>query len=315
MSSLHIMLRTPAHVQICRTFAQTRSCRYGKRCRFIHPDSSTDLSLLLNAQTDHHMHTLYQSPALSKEPCSQDCCSSTAPPPTPDSLGYASPQAIPQYSGVHPATYQLEDDFLHPVPVTPQAACFDSSQAACFDSLPYTTPYSSSAVPVSSDATCFDASPYTSPEPSLSGSVLDAQGCSLMACLPAPGDVDAISSGLLGCGYSAQESAGLMLGGTGHGGQLKSSPRGVLEYAARQGYGLLWRAGSPLLSGWCSWSTPQLHLLVQPLHHAICHFWLAPLACIAMCAKGDFDALGILTAQLPLLLWRFELIMQNGKHV
>ena len=36
-------------VQICRTFAQTGCCRYGKRCRFIHPEACTDGFFL------HHM--------------------------------------------------------------------------------------------------------------------------------------------------------------------------------------------------------------------------------------------------------------------
>ena len=221
------MLRTFVHVQICRTFAQTGLCRYGKRCRFIHPDTSTDLDLLPNTppQTDHH--SLSQTPALAKEPCSQHCCSSIAPSSSPDSLSYASQQAIPQYSGMYPTTYQ--NHFLRPVPVTSQTACFDSSL--------YTTPYSSSAMPVTSDATHFETSPYTSPYSSSSGCVLDAHGYSLMARLTASGNVDAINSGLLGSGYSAHKAAGLMLGGTAHEGQLESSPRGVLDFAAMQGCG------------------------------------------------------------------------------
>ena len=41
-------------VQVCRTFAHTGCCRYGKRCRFIHPATSTDGFFLQNMspQTD-----------------------------------------------------------------------------------------------------------------------------------------------------------------------------------------------------------------------------------------------------------------------
>ena len=213
-------------MQICRTFAQTGSCRYGKRCRFIHPDTSTDLSLPNTPpQTDHH--TLYQSPAFAKEPCCQHCCSSIAPPSIPDSRSYASPQGIPQHLGMHPATYQ--DQFLHPIPVISQATDFETS--------PYATPYSTSPIPVTSDATHFETSPYTSPYPSSTGSVLDEHAYSLLAHLPAAGNVDAVNSGLLDSGYNAREPAGLVLGGTAHGGQSETSPRGVLEYAAMQGCG------------------------------------------------------------------------------
>lgn len=219
-------------MQICRTFAQTGSCRYGKRCRFIHSDTSTDLSLLPNTppQTDHH--TLYQSLGLEKEPCSQHCCSSIAPASKPDSRSYASPQAIPQYLGLHPATYQ--DHFLRP------ASVLVTSQAAHFETSPYTIPYSSPAVPVTSDATNLKTLPYTSP---YSSSTSSEHAYSLLAHLPAAGNVDATNSDLLGSGYYAQEPAGLMLGGTAGGGQLETSPRGVLEYAAMQGCGHFSREG------------------------------------------------------------------------
>ena len=262
--SLHAMLRMLVHMQICRTFAQTGACRYGKRCRFIHPDTSSDMDLLPNTPPQTDQHTLYLSPNLAKEPCSQQCCSSIAPPSIPDGRNYASPQAIPQYTGLHPATYQ--DHFLRPVSVTTQAAHLATS--------PYTVPYPLSSVPVTSDATHFETSPYASPYSSPTRSVSDEHAYSLLAHLPATGNVEAIHSGLLGSGYSAQEPAGLVLGETAHGGQLETSPRGVLEYAAMQGCGYSsgeQGANHPQVG----FHGPQLHPLDENV--AQCHVLL--LAC------------------------------------
>ena len=298
---LHCMLRILVYMQICRTFAQTGACRYGKRCRFIHPDTSSDLDLLPNTPPQTDYNTLYLSPNLAKEPCSQHCCSSIVPPSISD-RSYASPQAIPQYSGLHPATYQ--DHFLRPVPVTSQAAHLATS--------PYTTPYSPSPLPVTSDVTHFETSPYTSPYSSSTGSVLGEHAYSLLAQLPAGGNADAVNSGLLGSGYSAQEPAGLVLGETAHGGQIGTSPRGVLEYAAMQGCG--YSSGEHGANhSQVGLHGPNCTLMVETLHNAICYFWLlALLACAAMCTQLNFDAFRIQTAKQTWLLWHSELIMQNS---
>lgn len=243
-------------MQICRTFAQTGLCRYGKRCRFIHPEPSTDLNLLRNSSLQTDQQSMYQSPSIAQEPCSQQCCSAIASPSIPDSLNYASPQAVAQYSGLHPATYQ--DHFLRPIPVTPQSACFRtppyttsySSSAAPtttdtthFQTMPYPASYSSPAVPMTSDASHLaphlEGTPYTSPYLPSSDSAPDGHSHSLLTQMPGPGQMPAINSGLLGSGhmYSAYEPHALRLGGTAHGGQLETSPRGVLELAAMHNCG------------------------------------------------------------------------------
>lgn len=241
-------------MQICRTFAQTRLCRYGKRCRFIHPETSTesDLNLLPTPPLQTDQHSLYQTPSIAQESCSQQCCSAVPSPAIPDSLGYASPQAVAQYSGLHPATYQ--DHFLRPIPVTSQSACFGtppyttsySSSAAPTttdtthsQTVPYPASYSSPAVPMTSDAPHLQGTPYTSPYLPSSGSAPDGHSHALLTQMPGPGQMPAVNSGLLGSGhmYSAYEPHGLRLGGTAHGGQLETSPRGVLEFAAMHNCG------------------------------------------------------------------------------
>lgn len=271
-------------MQICRTFAQTGLCRYGKRCRFIHPETSTDP----NAPLHTEQLALYQTPPVAQESCSQQCCSAIASPSIPDSLSYASPQAVAQYSGLHPATYQ--DHFLRPIPV--------GSQAASFRAPAYTTPHTSSAVPITSNATHFQTSPYTasysspavpmtseaahihlestsypSPYSSSSGSVHDGHSHSLLTQLPGPGQVPALNSGLLGSGhmYSAYEPHGLMLGGTAHGGQLETSPRGVLEFAAMHSCG--YSSGLSHAQVYLWHATSFLACLATTLHSAQCHFW------------------------------------------
>lgn len=52
-----------AALQICRSFAQTGECRYGRRCRFIHPDSNTsDVSQML-ISPDSSVESPYHVPA------------------------------------------------------------------------------------------------------------------------------------------------------------------------------------------------------------------------------------------------------------
>ena len=232
------------HMQMCRTFAQTGSCRYGKRCRFIHPENSTDLNLLPNTPPQTDNYTMYQSPILAQEPCTQQLCSGL--PCNPDSLSYASPQAITPYSEVHPATYQ--DQFLRPIPVTSDPAHFQTS--------PYTSPYASSA-----------------------GSVHNGHAYSVMTSLPTLGSAHAVNSSLLGSGYSNQQPDCCMLSGAAPGGQSETSPRGVLECAALQSCGYTSGDGGHCDShsqvGAHSYHHPVLHTLAYNVTQ--CH--LPSLAC------------------------------------
>lgn len=279
-------------MQICRTFAQTGLCRYGKRCRFIHPETSTDLNLLPDFPLQTDQHSLYQTSSIAQEPCSQQRCSAIASPSIPDSLGYASPQAVAQYSGLHPAAYQ--DHFLRPVPLSSQSACFQTppyttphsssavpitSDARHFQTMPYSASYSSPAVPTTSDTAHLENTPYTSPYSSLSDSVPDGHSDSLLTHMPGPGQMPAVNSGLLGSGhmYSAYEPQGLMLGGTAHGGQLETSPRGVLEFAAMHS---------------CGYSSGLSHAQVGPCrmqHHFSSAWWkhgTAPVVTFGLYCSG-----------------------------
>ena len=189
-------------VQICRTFSQTGFCRYGKRCRFIHPETTTDDFCLHGTTSQLDAYNPYFSLVPQHDTYFQQPCPSIHS--RPGSPSYATPQAVPQYPRLHPTIYQ--DHSLRPVLVSPEVAHYSG--------LPY-SPASSTQ-----DTDVFSA--LARPDQP-KGSTANR--------------VDTGDSGLLGSGYGSQESGSLTLGEALPGAQANTSPRSVLEYAALQGCG------------------------------------------------------------------------------
>ncbi|KAL3142409.1 hypothetical protein ABBQ38_002744 [Trebouxia sp. C0009 RCD-2024] len=244
--------------EICRVYAQTGLCRYGKRCRFIHPETDTGLNLLPNTPPQTDIQTLHQSPILAQEPCNQhnDYCSAS--PSNPDSRSFAPFQPRPlysqqysdqysdqysgqyseqfpqqyseQYSGLHPAIYH--DRFLLPCSRTTPSQALPrpiqeySGPAPATHQHQFRHPASRAAQAAQSELT----TPYSSS----TGSACEERAHLVTTPLSTAGGADASSRGLLGSGYSRQESDGLMPAGSTGG---VTSPRSVLEYAALQGCG------------------------------------------------------------------------------
>ena len=192
-------------VQICRTFSQTGSCRYGKRCRFIHPETTADGFCLHSTTSQTDTYNSYLSPMPSHDTYIQRPCPSIHS--NSGSPSYATPQAAPQYPGLHPTTYQ--DHLLRPVPVSPEVVQFNALPYSPASSLQDVDVYSALAHPVSVDGSS--------------------------ASMSTAGTVDTGNSGLLGSGSSSQDSGSLFLGEAMPGAQANTSPRSVLEYAALQG--------------------------------------------------------------------------------
>lgn len=223
-------------------------CRYGKRCRFIHPETDTDLNLFPNTPPQIDNHTLYQSPILAQEPRSQQYCS-VSPPSNPDSCSFAPLQPRPLYSqhysdqysdqysekypGLHPATYH--DSFLRHLPLTTPLQTLPQPIREYSGPAPATHQHQFwHSVSPAAQAAQFE---LTTPYSSSTGIACEEVAHTVTAHLSTAGSADASSGALLGSGYSRQESDGVMLAGTAHGAQLETSPRSVLEYAALQGVG------------------------------------------------------------------------------
>ena len=188
-------------MQICRTFAQTGCCQYGKRCRFIHPETSTDSLFLqhMTPQTDityagHHAHTLNMVESQSTEAMYPTPCS------------YVTPQRTTHYS---PST--LSDQTMY--------------SASAGHSLPGLSPYTS---------------PQSSPERSHGHSHGSFQGinlCSALANVPClDGTADRGVPSLLTCDYNTRSSDGVYACDDQlQASHLNTSPRSVLDYAVAQG--------------------------------------------------------------------------------
>ncbi len=196
-------------VQICRTFAHTGCCRYGKRCRFIHPETSTDGFFLqhMSPQTDITFAEYQPHPQAQSQH-------------TPD---YQHPQVM--YPSPNPDNY----------PQLQPATQYGSPSVYSEQSM-----YSANA----SHSSC-SLSPYTSPSGSLERghkySVGRFEGIKPhFAHVSISSPVVAAAhgaGGLLGSGYKTVESEGVHVPAD----QLQvthfnTSPRSVLDYAAAQGH-------------------------------------------------------------------------------
>lgn len=190
-------------MQVCRTFAQTGYCQYGKRCRFIHPETSADGLFLPNMSslTDityagHHAYT----PGLNMV----ESQSAQAMYPAPSSC--LQPQTAIHYS---PSTMSDQTTY----------------SATAGQSSPNLSPYTS---------------PWGSPERSLGhsdGSFLGNNPCSALASVPPLHDTaDREVPSWLTCGYNTMSSDGVyMCCDQQQAGHLNTSPRSVLDYAVAQG--------------------------------------------------------------------------------
>ena len=185
-------------MQTCRTFAYTGTCRYGKRCGFNQPDTSTDHIQLHSTSLQTDTSTPCPIPFFTQDAYDQHHGAAC----NPQTYGYTTPEVTPPYPHLVPDTYQ--DHFL-----SPRASFFASAQAS---PAPYQT-----------------GTEYTASETHSALTRLSA------ASMSTADTVDAEHLDLLGQGYTSQDFSALGRGPLGV--QPDTSPRGVLEYAVMQGYG------------------------------------------------------------------------------